>query len=448
MRRPSFSLSRRQLIRGATALPVTHRIQQATPDTTESPSLVGSHLSVMLPEHPLASYNDAMRSLAMTWTQAEGVTLTLDIVGSSEIPAAFARGRERGRVHDLIGADHPMLHLAEHLLDLTPLYETATERFGPAADVCNAATRLPDNTRPALSIAYAPAPLIYRRSIWERYGLPEGPASWQQLHETGALIWQNEGMSLGLGLSPEPGSERFATMLLTAFGASMVDDDGEIVLESPEAVDAVTFATTLYRDAMSPESLDWETGRPATLLADGIVSVISADMSAYRLAQSRNTELANDLFLAPPPAGPAMAMFPSTPPTSFRAFHIPRLGQHPDAAEAFILMLIQSSELLVGASRLADRPAYGSVVPALIQAGGWLDNDPYGSMPQEKLAPLKGSVAWTSAIGAPGPAGPLAARANAEFLLARMLARAATGAQSPADAVSEAATRLRELDIA
>jgi ABC-type glycerol-3-phosphate transport system substrate-binding protein len=448
MRLPASLLSRRTFIQGAATIPLAARIQPATPDAATTPPLAGSRLSVLMPEHPLASYNDAIRSLATSWASAEGVELRLDIVGASEIPAAFSRGREAGTVHDLIGSDQPLLHLAEHLIDLEPLYAIAMERFGPAADVSNAATRLPDGTRPAFSIAYAPAPLIYRRSIWERYGLPEGPATWEQLHETGALIWNNEGMSVGLGLAPEPGSERFASMLLTAFGAALVDDEAEVALDSPEAVDAVTFAAALYRDAMSPESLDWATDRPATLLADGIVSVISGDITAYRHAQARNADIANDLFLATPPVGPAGAMFPSTPPASYRAFHIPRLGQNPDAAQAFILMLVESSKVLVGGSRLADRPSYGSLVPELVQSGGWLDNDPYGSVPPEKLAPLKSSVAWTAHTGAPGPAGPLASHASAEFLLARMLARAATGAVSPADAVAEAAERLRDLDSA
>src|SRR5690606_27794679 len=252
-------------------------------------------------------------------------------------------------------------------------------------------TRLPDGRRPALSIAYAPAPLIYRRSVWERYGLPDGPATWDQLHETGSQLWHEEGMNLGFGLSREPGSERFAAMLLASFGGALLNEDGEVVIDSPESLEAVRFATALYRDAMSPESLDWHTDRPARLLADGIVSIVSDDISAIRLAQQRNQEIANDLFLAPPPAGPTGNAV--TPASSFRALHIPRFAANPDAAHAFILMLVASSAELVGGSQLADRPAYGSLVPDLVQAGGWLDTDPYGGQPQGKLAPLKTSAA-------------------------------------------------------
>jgi ABC-type glycerol-3-phosphate transport system substrate-binding protein len=438
---PQKPWSRRHIVRAGVFLPLASLAEAATP----APSLTGTSLRVLIPRHPLSSYDDGIRTLGSNWATAEGVALTIDIVPETDIPAAFAAEIEIGAGHDLIGTNLPLLHHANDLLDLVPLYDLAAARFGPATDVCNAATRLPDGSRPAFSIAYAPAPLIYRRSIWERYGLPNGPASWEQLRETGAQIWNEEGMNVGFGLSPEPGSERFAQMLLTAFGGAMLDAEGAVALDSPETVEATRFAVSLYRESMSPESLDWATDRPATLLADSIASIISADISALRLAQLRDAETGNDLFLAPPPAGPSGLMFPSSPATSYRSFHIPRFAQNPDAARAFALMLAASSEALLGANQLSDRPAYGSLVPSLVQSGGWLDADPYGSVPPEKLAMLKSSAAWTSHPGAPGPAGPLAARAGAEFLLSRMLAQAARGDLAPEDAVTAAANRLRQL---
>ena len=374
-------ITRRHLLRAGAMLPIASRLQGATPGT----SIRDTHLRILMPRHPLSAYDEGIRTLAMNWGAAEGVTFQLDIIPAEDIPAAFEAEVEVGSGHDLVGTHMPMLHRAAELRDLSGMFQRAFDRFGPAAKASDMATLLPDGTRPAFSIAYAPAPLIYRRSIWEAYGLPNGPASWDQLRETGAQIWNEEGMNVGLGLSPEPGSERFATMLLAAYGGALTNDAGDVVLDSPESVEAVRFAAALYRDAMSPESLDWTTERPARLIGDGIASIISDDISAIRLARSGSGEIGNDLFLAPPLAGPA-GLTPVTLPTSFRAFHIPAYAANPDAAEAFLLMLVSSSESLVGSGQLIDRPAYGSLVPALVQAGGWLDADPYGAEPREKLA--------------------------------------------------------------
>lgn len=395
-----------------------------------------------MPQHPLSSANDAMRNLGARWATAQGVTLIIDIIPERDLPATIAAEMEAGSGHDLIEANLPLLHLAEELHDLAPLAGRLQEMYGPPADACDLATRLPGGRRPALSIAYAPAPLIYRRSIWERYGLPDGPTTWDQLHETGSHIWHEEGMGVGFGLSREPGSERVAAMLLGSFGGRMLNENGEVAIEDPESIEAVRFAAALYQDAMSPESLDWHTDRPARLLADGIVSIVSDDISAIRLAQQRNQDIANDLFLAPPPVGAGGV--PVAPANSYRAFHIPRFAANPDAARAFILMLVESSAELIGASQLADRPAYGSLVPDLVQAGGWLDTDPYGGQPQGKLATLKTSAAWTVHPGAPSSASPITSRAHAEFRLSRMLARAARGDLTPEASVAEAASWLRE----
>lgn len=433
-RRPARP-TRRTLLCSGVLLPFGARLQAATPEA----SLAGSTLRILMPAHPLQPYNDAIRTLANDWATAQGVTVRVDIIPPGDLASAVAIELETGEGHDLIGTAMPLLHRADALRDLAPLYQRAEAAYGPAAGPCAAATVLPDGTRPAFSIAYAPAPLIYRRSIWEAYGLPNGPATWDQVRDTGGQIWASEGMNVGFGLSPEPGSERVATMLLAAFGGRMVDDDGEVALASDETVAAVAFMADMSRRALSPESFDWDTARPARLLQDNIASIISDDISALRLAQGRDATLATDLLLAPPPAGPS-GVTPTSLPTSFRAFHIPRFATNPDAAEALLLMLVESSEALVGSGQLSDRPAYGSLVPGLVQAGGWLDSDPYGSQPREKLAMLKGSAAWTAA-----PAGPVECAAHAEFVLARMMADAARGDSSPEDAVARAVERLEQI---
>lgn len=427
--------TRRTLLRSGLLLPFGTRLQEATP----APDLAGGMLRVLIPAHPLQAYNDAIRTLANDWGAAQGVTVRVDIIPPGDLPSAVGVELASGEGHDLIGTAMPLLHRAETLRDLGSLYQRAEAAYGPAADPCAAATLLPDGRRPAFSIAYAPAPMIYRHSIWDAYGLPNGPATWDQVRDTGAQIWASEGMNVGLGLAPEPGSERVATMLLAAFGGRMLDGAGEVALASGETVAAVTFMAGLFAEAMSPESLDWDTARPARLLQDGITSIINDDISALRRAQTRDTTLAADLLLAPPPAGPS-GTTPTALPTSFRAFHIPRFAANPDAAEAFLLMLVESSEALVGSGQLSDRPAYGSLVPGLVQAGGWLDADPYGSEPREKLAMLKESAAWTAA-----PRGPVETAAHAEYLLARMMAEAARGDHSPEDAVARAAARLDQL---
>lgn len=438
------AVTRRRMI-GAGAALATTKVARRQALAGQDGELSGSALRVLLPEHPLSGWTDAVRNLAMTWGQQHGVTVELDVIPKIDLDATVDTELEIGVGHDLIGTDIPLLHHADAFRDMAALADAVVEQFGAPTDVCDAATLMADGRRPAFSIAYGPAPLIYRRSVWEAYGLPDGPSTWEQLHSAGAQIWNGEGMNLGFGLSPEPGSERFALMLISAYGGAMQDVDGQIVLDSPATVAAVEFAVHLYHDAMSPESLDWAPGRQVDLLRNGIASIVCDDISAIRLIQGQNQEIANDLFLAPPPARSATDGMGASPATTYRTFHIPSFSTQADAAEAFLLVLVASSDVLVGGSQLAERPAYASMAPELVQTGGWLDIDPYGAMPPEKLALLKSSAAWTIHPASPAPANAIASLAHGEFLLARMLASAVRGERTPEEAVSDAETRLREI---
>ena len=50
---------------------------------------------------------------------------------------------------------------------------------------------------------WAPDPGTYRRSLWEKVGLPEGPRTYQELLEGGSRIKREQGVQLGIGMSNE-----------------------------------------------------------------------------------------------------------------------------------------------------------------------------------------------------------------------------------------------------
>jgi multiple sugar transport system substrate-binding protein len=74
-----------------------------------------------------------------------------------------------------------------------------------------------------------------------------------------------------------------------------------------------------------------------------------------------------------------------------------------------------------------------------------LDADPFGAEPPDKLNVLKTANDWTVNLGWPGPANALAGESQNTFVLSDMMAKAARGDLSPADAVAEAETRLNEI---
>jgi hypothetical protein len=93
-------------------------------------------------------------------------------------------------------------------------------------------------------------------------------------------------------------------------------------------------------------------------------------------------------------------------------------------------------------SKLYDFPAFPDLVPEL---DGWLDEDPFGANPADKLAVLKDSTDWCTNIGHPGPASPAIGEVLYTFVIPNMFAKAARGELSPQQSVAEAEKQINSI---
>jgi multiple sugar transport system substrate-binding protein len=111
----------------------------------------------------------------------------------------------------------------------------------------------------------------------------------------------------------------------------------------------------------------------------------------------------------------------------------------------FLLHLVANYQAASEASEFYNFPAFPETFPELTQPDGPLGQDPYGSEPPDKLLPLRTANDWTVNLGWPGPANAMIGECFNSFILSDMMAQAARGDLSPADAVAEAETRLNEI---
>jgi ABC-type glycerol-3-phosphate transport system substrate-binding protein len=121
---------------------------------------------------------------------------------------------------------------------------------------------------------------------------------------------------------------------------------------------------------------------------------------------------------------------------------VPNHANNPDAAKEFILHLVENYSDATNNTELYTFPAFPDTVDEL---NGWLDKDPFGSQPDNKLALLKDAVPWSTNVGHPGPASAAVGEVFGTFVLPQMMAKAATGQLSPAAAVQEAEGRVKAI---
>ena len=437
------SVSRRDVLKGAGAtaagLAVSGRWKDgyAKFQTPTTRNIQDTELKILLWQHFVPVHDEWFDGFVKEWGDANGVSVQVDHINTADVQATFAAEIAAQEGHDLVEHIASLGQFEKSLVDMTDLIEEAKGRHGEMSGVCARSSFNPTTgVNYSFVHGYAPDPGDYRKSLWEAAGLPNGPSSWQELLDGGSKIKSDQGIQLGIGMSNEIDSNMAAQALLWAFDASVQDENEKVVINSQETIAAVDYMKSLFDGAMTQEVFGWNAASNNQLLVAGQASYILNSISAYRAAQEQNPEVANDIYFVGPlkgPNGTALANGHAV----YNAM-IPNYSKNQDTAKEFLLHLLANYKTKTQESKLYDFPGFPSIAPELFQEGGWLDADPYGSDPADKLVVIKGANDFTTNIGHPGPANAVMGSVFGEWVLPNMLARVARGEQTAQESVAEA----------
>ena len=397
-------------------------------------------LKILMWSHFVPKHDKWFDPFAKDWGKKVGVNVTIDHIDNTQIPARIESEIAAQSGHDIIQYIGPLPQFEPSMMDMADVTKEAEKRFGKQIDLCRKCSYNPATGKFfAYSPSWAPDPGDYRKSLWEKAGLPEGPQSYDDLLKGGAQIKSKQNVQVGIGMSQEFDSNMAARALLWSFGGAEQDENANVAINSPETVAAVEYMTKLYKQAMTQEIFAWNPASNNQGLIGGKLSYILNSISAYRTLQGVNPSVANDVAFVKALKGPK---------AGFAAQHVmynyivPKFAKNPDAAKEFLLHYTQNWARTTWESQLYDFPAFPDRVPKLKE---WLDSDPFGSKPANKLAVLKDAVDWSHNVGYPGYANAAIGEAFGTFVLPNMLARAARGKQSPKESVATAEAQMKPI---
>jgi maltose-binding protein MalE len=414
----------------------------AAPTTifAEPRSKLSGDLKILLWSHFVPSHDEWFRPFAQAWGKQVGVNVTVDHIDNAQIPARIAAEIQAKQGHDVIQYIAPLSQFEPSVLDLKDITDEASNRWGQQLDLCKQSSFNPATGRYyAYSPGWVPDPGDFRRSLWEAAGMPEGPKTWDDLLKGGSEIKRSKGTQLGIGMSQEIDSNMAGRALLWSFGASVQDENEQVVINSPETVAAVEFMTKLFKGAMTDEVFSWNAASNNQGLIAGKLSYILNSISAWRTAQGANPEVADDIHFTPALRGPKDARAAQH---VLYNWIIPKHAANADAAKEFLLHYTANFSSATWHSKLYDFPAWAERVP---QLNGWLDKDPFGAKPANKLAFLKDATQWSTNIGYPGPSNTAIGEVFGTFVIPTMFARAARGELSPRQAVAQADAQIKPI---
>jgi multiple sugar transport system substrate-binding protein len=443
--RPHQTFSRRSVLKGAGA---TLTLAAATPffrdgagaatlvQTPTTMDISGTSLRILLWSHFVPLHDVWYDQFVQEWGEANGVTTQVDHINTADVPAAIAAEIAAGEGHDLVEHITSLAQYEKSVLDVTDVVEELNRRHGEQLPMARRNSFNPTtNVYYGLCHGYAPDPGDYRRSLWETVDLPEGPGTWDELLSGGSRIKAEQGVQLGIGMSNETDSRMAAQTLMWAYGATVQDESENVTINSPETIAAVEYMKQLYEGAMTPEVFGWTVASNNQLLVAGQASYILNSISAYRTAQKDQPQVGEDIFFKTPLLGPAGEDWALAHGHAVFIGMIPVHAEYPDTAKEFLMHMVANYAQACEQSELYNFPAWPETVP---QLSDWLADDPYGSVPPDKLNVLSTANDWTTNLGHPGPANAAIGEVFNLPILPNMMARAAQGQQSAADSVAEA----------
>ena len=95
--------------------------------------------------------------------------------------------------------------------------------------------------------------LYYRTDIAEKAGITGPPATWDDLKAMATAMKETGGAEYGLSLGTKNWQEYLP--FLWSNGGDVVDDQGAYQLNSPQAVEALTFYKSFFEEQLSPSSV-------------------------------------------------------------------------------------------------------------------------------------------------------------------------------------------------
>jgi maltose-binding protein MalE len=441
-------LTRRRFLQGTAAVIVfaacgedPEEQQAGREPTAEAPGVelkepsgkLSGELKILLWSHFVPRHDKWFDAFAREWGEQVGVKVTVDHIEVTGIPARIESEISAGSGHDVIQFIAPLPQFEPSVVDLSDITQEAERRYGEQIDICRKSSfNQTTNKYYAYAPGWVPDPGNYRRSMWEKAGFPNGPNSWEELREGGTKIKADQGIQLGIGMSQEIDSDMAARGLIWSHGGSVQDENENVTLNSPGTVAAADFMKRLFEGAMTDEVFAWNPASNNQGFVAGKLSYILNSISAYRTLQQVSPDIANDVFFVKALEGPEQR---------FAAQHVmynwivPEHAKNVDAAKEFLLHYTENYARATWESELYDFPAFADRVPDL---ESWLDDDPFGSEPPDKLAVLKDALDWSTNVGYKGSANTAIGEVFGTFILPNMLARVARGRQSPEESVAAA----------
>src|SRR3989440_27650 len=220
------------------------------------------------------------------WGEKNDTEVIVDNVGIPAINPTAAAEVSAKKGHDLFMFLWPRPAYEEDVIDHGEIYQECEKKFGKPIDLAIKSTYNPKTKKYfGFSDMFVPDPINYRLDLFQDVG--GNVDSWDNIRKYGAEIKKKTGIPVGIGQAAEIDTAMAVRAILYAFGGGEQDEQGNIVLNSKQTLEAVKFVKALYQETMTPEVLSWDASSNNRAMLAGKASVVLNAISVTREGENK-----------------------------------------------------------------------------------------------------------------------------------------------------------------
>lgn len=385
-------------------------------------------LTMLTWNHFVPASDETLRGLARSFEKANNCQIKIDFIPHRDTYVKVAKEQETRQGHDIVFLFFSKPHLHHEDLETLDFMDALGEKLGGWHDLAREACQV-QGRWVALPWFYIGGPITYREDLYQQHGL-QVPTTWEEWKETGKKIKNTTGQKVGIALSQTEDAGASLHVILWAYGASTVDKERQVAINSPATRKALDFMKDLYESCMTNEVLSWDDSSNNQAFLGGNYSWVHNAVSIYYVAREKVPDIAKVTNHALTPAGPGGQHGIAAPIN----YGIWKFAQEKELARAFLqhMMDLPSLEANFHATLTYNAPTF--------KAGDQFD---WGKDP--KTAQLKDYAKTAHMIGWPASPDHKAEQARAQWIVPNMFTFYVTGKKSLEEAVSWAEGELQRI---
>ena len=411
-------------VAGPTLLSAARAWAAENPFTPED----GASIRLLRWKHFVKSEDEAFTALVDAFVKATGVEVRIDNEGFEDLRPKAAVAASIGKGPDIIWTIHADPHLyPDKLVDVKDVADHLGGKYGGWYPI---AEHYSTSGEKWISIPYFFSGnfINYRKSSLQAAGFetfPDNTDDFLKLME--GLKKNNTPGGFALGNASGDGN-CWTHWIMWSHGGKVVDDDDNVVINSPETIEGLKYVKELAQHFM-PGCASWLDGHNNKAFLQEACHLTNNGISIYAAAQREGMDaLADDMDHAYYPTGPVGK------PTEFHVQFPMMVYQHspnPNACKALISWLMEAPQF--------NQHLQGSVGYLSHTLRAYDDHPVWTEDPKRKV--FRDTVDRSMAYSHSGSLGYAASSVFADFVVVNMVAEAALGTKTPEEAAADAQRR-------